>query len=389
MNKNTFLFFILIFCAGCFGFDSNQIEKTDLKKSMNRGLEFLFENQNKDGSWSHSGYRGGILLYVPAPTGHQSFKAGCTALCVLALLEVGDFKEKRTVEALARAQTWLERKLPLLRRQKPEPGYGRFSSQYNVWGHGYGLQALAALMVYHKDNAGQKEKLLKLMQQQIFFLKRMQFVRGGWSYLDFSAITPHPTDDPTPFTTATVLVALKKAREQGAEVPEKMIQRAIRSILKQRNPDSTYKYSYGHRPTSAINHLGASLGRSQVCNYALKIWGQEVITEEVLNTWLNNLAEQNGWLDVGRKKTIPHESFLHISGYFYYYGHYYGALCLEEVSKKDREKLKAPLANHILRLQERDGSWWDYPCYGYHQYYGTAMALMTLKRYLPEPKPGK
>ena len=30
--------------------------------------------------------------------------------------------------------------------------------------------------------------------------------------------------------------------------------------------------------------------------------------------------------------------------------------------------------------QEKDGSWWDYPLYDYHQPYGTAFALMTLAR---------
>ena len=33
-----------------------------------------------------------------------------------------------------------------------------------------------------------------------------------------------------------------------------------------------------------------------------------------------------------------------------------------------------------LRLQEKDGSWWDYPFYDYHQPYGTAFALMSLYR---------
>ena len=35
-----------------------------------------------------------------------------------------------------------------------------------------------------------------------------------------------------------------------------------------------------------------------------------------------------------------------------------------------------------IKLQEKDGSWWDFPFYDYHQQYGTAMALMTLQRCL-------
>ena len=36
------------------------------------------------------------------------------------------------------------------------------------------------------------------------------------------------------------------------------------------------------------------------------------------------------------------------------------------------------LAPVILRHQEKDGSWWDYPLYNYHQAYGTGYALMAL-----------
>ncbi|MEN1680549.1 MAG: hypothetical protein AAGJ46_13250 [Planctomycetota bacterium] len=38
------------------------------------------------------------------------------------------------------------------------------------------------------------------------------------------------------------------------------------------------------------------------------------------------------------------------------------------------------LAHLLLPLQEKDGSWWDYPFYNYHQQYGTAMAILSLRR---------
>src|SRR5262249_47983333 len=37
------------------------------------------------------------------------------------------------------------------------------------------------------------------------------------------------------------------------------------------------------------------------------------------------------------------------------------------------------LGHILLERQEADGSWWDYPLYNYHQQWGTAMALMSLK----------
>jgi hypothetical protein len=31
-----------------------------------------------------------------------------------------------------------------------------------------------------------------------------------------------------------------------------------------------------------------------------------------------------------------------------------------------------------MPLQEKDGSWWDYPLYDYHQAWGTGMAVSAL-----------
>jgi len=50
---------------------------------------------------------------------------------------------------------------------------------------------------------------------------------------------------------------------------------------------------------------------------------------------------------------------------------------------KDKGKYQKELANILVPLQEKDGSWWDFPFYDYHQQYGTAMALLSLKRCLP------
>jgi hypothetical protein len=104
------------------------------------------------------------------------------------------------------------------------------------------------------------------------------------------------------------------------------------------------------------------------------------VTDDVLKTWLDRLITRNGWLDMGRKRPIPHESHFQVAGYFYYYGHYYASLCIEQLKEEDRSFYQDHLAHIIMDRQEKDGSWWDYPLYNYHQQYGTAFALMTLKR---------
>ena len=184
------------------------------------------------------------------------------------------------------------------------------------------------------------------------------------------------------FVSATVLVAMHEAAQIGVEIPQRTVDRAKASILRQRNPD--YAYCYGeylkYQPRRGINRPAGSLGRSQACNLAMRLWGDETVTDEVLDAWLNRLIARNGWLSIGRKRPVPHESWFQVAGYFYYYGHYYAAFCIEQLKPEARPPHQDQLAQVLLPLQEKDGSWWDYPFYDYHQQYGTAYALLTLVR---------
>ena len=138
-----------------------------------------------------------------------------------------------------------------------------------------------------------------------------------------------------------------------------------------------------HNVTQAmqpINRPAGSLGRSQAGNIALRMWGHEQTTDEVLRNWLNRLVTRHGWLDMGRKRPIPHESHAAVAGYFYYFGVYYGALCIHALPQSERPYYQHHLARLIIDRQEKDGSWFDYPLYSYHKPYGTAFALLSLQR---------
>ena len=181
---------------------------------------------------------------------------------------------------------------------------------------------------------------------------------------------------------AAVLEAMYEAKQFGVPPPPKLLKHAISALKWQRKPDFSYLYGTytWEKPMWGINRPGGSLGRSQACNLALRLWGDKTVTDRVLKTWLDRLITRNGWLSLGRKRPIPHESFFMVAGYFYYFGHYYASLCIEQLTPAERPFYQDHLAHIIMDLQEKDGSWWDYPLYNYHQQYGTAFALMTLKR---------
>jgi len=351
-----------------------------VERSVRRGVAFLLKRQNRDGSWGSARRTKALNIYAPVPGAHHAFQGAVTALCVSALIETGGLQAAHAVD---RGEAWLLANLPRVRRAEP-------AALYNVWAHAYGIQALVRLARRHAADPGRRRRVLALAQEQIGMLQRFESVDGGWGYYDFGAHTKKPNSHPTSFTTAAVLVALHEARAAGLDVPDRLVERAMAALRRQRNPDFTYDYSDNLRwwPRAGINRPGGSLGRSQACNVAMRLWGDESVTDGVIEAWLDRLFARNGWLGIGRKRPVPHESWFQVAGYFYYFGHYYAALCIEQLKPGERKHFQDHLAHILLQRQEKDGSWWDYPLYDYHQPYGTAFALMSLRRCLP-PEPAR
>ena len=357
----------------------------ELRAAVDGGVRFLIEDQNKSGSWGNFTRTGLPPMYDPLPGSKEAFRGATTAMCVLALIELGDHYGESleancpgAAAARKRGEEWLLTKLPRVKRTTPDV-------LYNVWTHAYATQALASMYARETDET-RKQKIAAAAADQMERLARFESVDGGWGYYDFRAETKKSAADSTSFTNASALVALKWAEAAGLEVDRGLIDRAVKATQLQRKPDFSYLYALPHRdrPMGGINRPGGSLGRSQACNVALLMWGDEAVTDAVLSDWLHRLFARNGWLDIGRKRPIPHESWFAVAGYFYYFGHYYGALCIDALPPENRGLFQSHMAATVVPLQEANGSWWDYPMYDFHEPYGTAFALMTLVRCEPD-----
>ncbi len=342
--------------------------------SIRRGVAFLLKRQNKDGSWGSANITRPDEVYAPVPGAHQAFKAAVTALCVSALIEAGGPRSE-VVDAVDRGETWLFGHLAKVRRATPD-------TLYNIWTHAYAIQALVRMLARRPKDLQRARKIHALIEQQLGMLERYEVVDGGWAYYDFEAQTQKPSGSTMSFLTAAVLVALHEAKNVGVKIPRRLVDRAKASLLRQREPDFSYLYGeytkYWGLP--GINRPAGSLGRSQACNLAMRLWGDQRVTDAVLKTWLDRLFARNLWLDLGRKRPVPHSSWCQVAGYFFYYGHYYAALCIDQLPRDQRGHYEGYLAHILTHLQEPDGSWWDFPLYDYHTQYGTAFALMSLHR---------
>ena len=358
--------------------DQNSSYQNDqlIGNAISDGSKFLLSNQNPDGSWGTPQQTKGLNIYAPIPGAHRAFRLAVTALSLSALLEVQkdnpDYQE-----AITQGKEYLVENLTSLRRATP-------MAIYNVWSHAYGIQSLVRLYG-HSTMKSEKEKLRSIISQQIIMLQKYESIDGGWGYYDFNAQTKQPSGSSISFVNATALVALKEAESIGVEIPGKMVQKALNAIRRQRLPDHSYLYGeyLKYKPRRGINRPAGSLGRSHACNLALQVWGDQSVTAEIHKLCLDRLVKRNGWLDVARKRPVPHESWFAVAGYFFYYGHLYASLCIEQLPENERDFYKQNLAQILIPLQEKDGSWWDFPFYNYHQQYGTAMALISLKHCLP------
>ncbi|MFC7337379.1 hypothetical protein ACFQY0_09350 [Haloferula chungangensis] len=351
-----------------------EVNPETLAESMRRGVDFLVADQNPNGSWGGPTRTKRLNIYAPIPGAHHAFRAGASGLALAGLIDSGDTRPE-TIASIEKGAAWMKENLPLLRRADQ-------TTTYNAWGHAYGLRALTRLYKRESD-ATAKAGWKTLAEQQVELLGRYEDINGGWGYLDvFDGFTSkRPTGITTSFTTATVLLAMAEAREvMGIELSDKTVTSSLASIERQRTPDFSYVYSHDHRmhPRVPINRPAGSLARSQACNAALKSFGEEKVTTEVIETWADRFIEREGFLSIGRKRPVPHETHFQISGYFYYYGIYYFTESVRFLPEARQAVHARKLAEVILFRQEKDGSWWDYPLYDYHQPYGTGYSLMAL-----------
>lgn len=348
------------------------IPETQFAEAIRRGVEHLVTTQNKDGSWGSPRWTGGVDN--DPLTSHHSFQTATTALCVEALLEVGgDSPEVKA--ALDKGTANLVAELNHLKRADR-------GNLPNVWAHGYGAQTLVAL---HRrtspTDAATRKTYEDLIKSQLEQLAHYETVHGGWFY--YASGFQRPNAPSCSFVDAAILTSMHRAKALGLEASKPVLDRAVAQLKSMRNPDASFVYSQtttlDANANAAINRSAGSLGRSQAGNVALRLYGDPKTTDDVIKIWLDRLVTRQGWLDMGRKRPIPHESHAQVAGYFYYFGHYYAGLAISLLPPADRPFYQDHLAKILIDRQEpADGSWWDYPLFSYHKPYGTAFALLAL-----------
>lgn len=299
----------------------------DVKMIYERGLVYLAETQQEDGSWSN---------------GEQG--AGITGMCLMAFLASGEDpnfgKYHRNISLAVRS---------IISQQDPNTGF----LQNSMYHHGFGMLALAESYGAVDETQLADGRNLRSIGEALELAIRCavtgQNNEGGWRY------TPGSGADTS--VSGAVLMGLLAARNAGIEVPDDTVDKALLYYKRMTASDGSVGYT-------GASGQGASMNRSAIA------------------TLVYSIGKRKDWPEYEATSKYIAGDLEHREGGYPYYFRYYMAQSLFQSDFEAWTRWKRLNAD-ILREQQREDGHFDS---GHGPAYGTAMSLLSLAleyRYLP------
>ncbi|MBV6517128.1 MAG: hypothetical protein HPKKFMNG_02840 [Planctomycetes bacterium] len=348
--------------------------------SIERGVAFLLQHQNNDGSFGAALPERPADIYTGGVNSFHAFGNASSALCCMALL--AQTSGPGIDEALKRGYRFLV--------SAPNAARVRGDTFYNTWAQAYMLEALARGLADTRLESlhGAMRERARLEMERLF---KLQSLDGGFGYYDFGWNLVRPTGNiSTPMTTSAALVALRAASDAGFDVPRHEVTCALDYMERMRVPNGAFLYSTGHkyRPLGDASMIRGSLGRSQAGNCALAEWDR-TLTPKDLHRGMETFFREHVFIEIGRCRQYPHEAWYATAPYYYYFGHYYAARNLAMLPPAARAEMATRLADTVARTQFDDGSFWDYPLFGYTKAYGTGFGVLIMSHCRAQLQPAR
>ena len=316
-------------------------------------VDFLLDHQDPAGRWSDARY-----AFWDTPKIMPNVWMSATALASAALLEWRHLAPDRVDKALAAAEAYMADDKNIAAGRNEQCYADAYRLLY------YSKRATVAA------DAKVRRAFVERMDQVIDDLAKLQDKHGSWAH-----------EYKNPFTTGAVVQCLHMARAAGAHVPDDMLNRASEALLLVRNEkDGTY--SYGQPQKADKKQVGKStpkdaMARMPVCEGALFL-NQKAEAAAV------DRALANWWQNLERFETIRKCDFHsdgELGGFFFWHAFFHTSETAKILAEAARSSANKQLLEHLLRIQEMDGTWIDSHELG--KSYGTAMGLLTLKNVLP------
>jgi hypothetical protein len=340
--------------------------------SVSHATKFLLKAQNSDGSWASAAIES-LFETEFSVESFYDWQMATVGLCCMALMVVDDNPERQA--ALERALTWL------CTSRMPKRG-----NHWDIDGNWTSLYGYVALTQAACDARFQAEpwrsKIEKRALEFYHQLEQVQTAEGGWGYYEGPVVSERPTWS-TSFSTACAIPAFIDGKARGWPIDPKLIERATAYVRRCALPNGAYEYDLNPVPRISggehINDVKGSLGRIQVCNWALRRAGEKSVTDEKIRAGLEEFFEHHRFLDFARMRPIPHEGYYKNAGYFYLFGHYHAALAINELPESEREALHARLRPQLVKIQWDNGASLDFQGSSYLMYADTSFSILALE----------
>lgn len=194
--------------------------------SVQKGLEWLARNQQRDGSWSLAGpFSGGVSKDLDNET-------SATAMALLAFQGAGNtHQEGRFKKNVVKGWKWL---------LEQQDGSGCFF-QAGYYNHRFYTQGQCAIAICELYGMSKDPKYKEPAQKAIDYCLRTQSAEGGWRY--------SPNNDSDVSVTGWIVMALQSARMAGLEVPEESLRHVGRFLDSAAQQDGS---RYAYQPKSEV-----------------------------------------------------------------------------------------------------------------------------------------
>lgn len=309
----------------------DQLLTPDTSKAIERGLEYLAQRQNADGSLGRGGY---------------SFNVAVVALAGMAYMSCGYTPDR------GKYGKQVERCVEYLLQNSEQSGFinaPAFSGPGPMYGHGF-----ATLFLAEAYGMTPEPRVRDRLARAVKLIVNTQNDEGGWRYF------PQRQDADLSVTVCQVM-ALRAARNAGIYVPSEVIDRCLEYVRRCQNGDGGFMYQLTQPPVSEFPRSAAGV----VALYSAGVYRGESIDKGLRYLIANAPRQQAGAV-----------------GSYFFYGQYYAAQAMYQAGGNYWTEWYPAMRDILLRLQRPGGEWEDPIC----AEYGTAMACIVLQMpnsYLP------
>lgn len=272
------------------------------REAIAKGLAYLADRQNADGSWSDGSYPHNTAI---------------TAFALLAFMSDGHLPNQgKYGPEVAKGARFL------MASSRESDGYifnsrdGRGGSRGGMYCHGMATLALTQLFGMTGD-----AEVKKVLERATKLIIRTQNREGGWRY------NPEPSDADISATIMQVM-ALRGAKNSGLHVPKPTFDRALEYIDRCYHRQSG---GYGYQPGGGPGFARTAAG---VC--VIKLVGE----------YDKDVSDSVKYLQANMKDRSH-----------YFYGHYYASHALYQVGGEAWKKYYDDIKEKLLPEQNKSGEW--------------------------------